>query len=150
MNKTVLLFLLLFNVSCYSQNESLFNAAESAQAGFSSKRLDQLRPAMQKYVDERKLPGMITMIARHGKIVYNEKYGLMDVNKPMQFNAVFRLASMTKPVTSVAVMMLNKGEYQGARLLKSQTLDLMTQFVPNFYYPVFREFREMVYNSLID
>ena len=72
----------------------------------SSERLNRIKPLMQRYVDENKLPGMITMVARHGKVVHFEKYGLMDVDKPMQFNTIFRIASMTKPITSVAVMML--------------------------------------------
>ena len=54
------------------------------KAGLSSKRLDLIKPVMQKYVDDNKLPGMITMVARHGKVVSFEKYGLMDNSKPMQ------------------------------------------------------------------
>jgi len=61
---------------------------------------------MVKYVTEGKLPGMVTMVARHGKIVQLEKYGSMDDGQPMELNTIFRIASMTKPITSVAVMML--------------------------------------------
>jgi len=123
--KPLLLFLLLFSVACYSQNETRFKTAEHEQAGISFERLNQLRPAMQKYIDEHKLPGLITMVARHGKIVSYEKYGLMDVDKPMQFNTIFRLASMTKPVTSVAVMMLYDQGYFGLD-------DPVSKYIPEF------------------
>ena len=54
--------------------------------GFSSERLRRIRPVMQAYVDQKKLPGLITLVARQGKVVHFEKYGLMDieVEKPMQ------------------------------------------------------------------
>jgi hypothetical protein len=65
-----LLFLLLYSVGCYSQNEARFIIAEPAQEGFSTELPDQLRPVLQKYIDEHKLPGLITMVARHGKRTY--------------------------------------------------------------------------------
>src|SRR5450759_5660537 len=105
MNKTIFLCIVLaFIVSC-SQQESKLPTAKPEKAGLSSDRLNRIGPVMQRYVDENKLPGMITMVARHGKVVCFEKYGLMGVGKPMQLNAIFRIASMTKPITSVAVMM---------------------------------------------
>lgn len=113
MNKTIFLCIVLaFIVSC-SQQESKLPTAKPEKAGLSSDRLNRIGPVMQRYVDENKLPGMITMVARHGKVVYFEKYGLMGVSKPMQLNAIFRIASMTKPITSVAVMMLyEEGHFQ--------------------------------------
>jgi len=54
---------------------------------------------MQNYVDQGKLPGLITMIARHGKVVHFEKYGVMDIDRPKQFDTIFRIASMIKPIT---------------------------------------------------
>ena len=76
--------------------------------GFSSARLLRIDQAMQRYVDEGKLAGMVTAVARRGRLVHMEKYGLMDVEagKPMQLDTMFRIYSMTKPITSVAVMML--------------------------------------------
>jgi len=61
---------------------------------------------MQGYIDEKKLPGMITVVARHNEVLSFEKIGLMDAGKPMQSDAIFRISSMTKPITSVAVMIL--------------------------------------------
>jgi len=89
-----------------SQQENNLPIAKPEKAGMSSEHLNLIKPLMQRYVDENKLPGMITMVARHGKVVHCEKFGLMDAGKPMQFNTIFRIASMTKPITSVAVMML--------------------------------------------
>jgi len=77
-------------------------------AGFSPARLTRIDALMQRYVDEGKLAGVIATVARRGQTVYLEKFGMMDIeaHKPMQFDAIFRIASMTKPVTSVAVMTL--------------------------------------------
>jgi CubicO group peptidase (beta-lactamase class C family) len=76
--------------------------------GFSAKRLSRIGTVMQRYVDQGKLPGVIAVVARHGKVVYLERLGMMDVEaaKPMQFDTIFRIYSMTKPITSVALMML--------------------------------------------
>ncbi|HOU13962.1 MAG TPA: serine hydrolase domain-containing protein [Anaerolineae bacterium] len=76
--------------------------------GFSPARLGRISTLMQRYVDEGKLAGIIATVARRGQTVYLEKFGMMDIeaHKPMQFDAIFRIASMTKPITSVAIMML--------------------------------------------
>jgi CubicO group peptidase (beta-lactamase class C family) len=76
--------------------------------GFSSTRLKNIHTVMQKYVDDGKLAGLITCVARYGKILHLEKFGLMDIEakKDMTFDTIFRIASMTKPITSVAIMQL--------------------------------------------
>jgi CubicO group peptidase (beta-lactamase class C family) len=65
------------------------------------------------------------MVARKGKIVHFEKYGMMDVDKPMQFNTIFQIMSMTKPITSVAVMMLYEEGY-------FQLDDPVAKYIPEF------------------
>jgi len=90
---------------------SKLTSARPEKAGMSSERLNRINPVMQKYIDENKLPGMITIVARHGKIVHSKTYGLMDVDKPMRPDAIFRIASMTKAVTSVAAMILYEEGY---------------------------------------
>jgi len=95
--------------------------------GLSSSRLARIGQAMQKYVDGEKLAGTLTLVARHGKIAYFEPLGLMDVEaqKPMERDTIFRIYSMSKPITSVAVMMLyEKGEF----LLT----DPVHEFIPAF------------------
>ncbi len=83
--------------------------------GLSSSRLENVSRLVQRYIDDRKLPGAITMIARRGKVVHFETYGNMDdeAAKPMSTDAIFRLASMTKPIASVALMSLyEEGKFQ--------------------------------------
>jgi CubicO group peptidase (beta-lactamase class C family) len=97
------------------------------EAGFATGRLDRIGAVMQGYVDEGKLPGAIATVARHGRIVYRERFGMMDVEaeKPMQFDTIFRIYSMTKAVTSVALMML----YEEGRF---QLHDPVARFIPEF------------------
>ena len=66
------------------------------------------KPVVQKFIDDQQLAGAITMVARRGQVVHFETYGMMDleVQRPMQKDAIFRIYSMTKPVAAVAVMML--------------------------------------------
>ena len=97
------------------------------KAGFSSSRLNRISKAMQGYVDRGDLAGLVTLVARYGKIVHLERFGLMDLEggKPMQFDTIFRIYSMTKPITSVALMMLFE---QGLVRLT----DPVARFVPAF------------------
>lgn len=101
----------------------------------SSEGLNRIRTVMQEYIDKNKLPGMITMVARHGSIVHSETCGFMDADKPMRPDAIFRIASMTKPVTSVAVMILYE---EGYFRLDDPVADYI------------REFRDMKVFSSID
>ena len=83
--------------------------------GMSTSRLERIAPVMQGYVDNGKIPCALTMIAREGKLVHFEKFGMQDISasKPIAFDTIFRLYSMTKPITSVAVMMLyEEGHFQ--------------------------------------
>src|SRR5947207_8401558 len=63
---------------------------------------------LQKAVQQGAFPGVVAIVANKDQILYDSSFGLMDVGKqkPMPKDAIFRIASMTKPVTSVAVMML--------------------------------------------
>jgi CubicO group peptidase (beta-lactamase class C family) len=124
MRKVFFLSLIIAFICSCSQQEKL-HTSKPEKAGLSANRLDLIKPIMQKYVDDNKLPGMITMVARHGKVVSFEKYGLMDNSKPMQFDAIFRIASMTKPITSIAVMMLYEEGY-------FQLDDPVAKYIPEF------------------
>ena len=83
-------------------------SAKPEEVGLSSERLDRIESKMNAYIETGNIPGMITVVARHGKVAYFKASGRMDVdaNKPMSKDAIFRIASMSKPVTSVAVMIL--------------------------------------------
>ena len=96
-------------------------------AGFSSMRLQRISAKMQTYVDEGKLAGMITTVARHGQTVHLETTGWMDreAERPMELDAIFRIASMTKPVTAVALMTLYE---EGHFTLNTP----ISEFIPGF------------------
>ena len=81
--------------------------ASPDEVGMSPARLKFIAPIIQGYIDKQLIPGAVTMVARHGKIVHFEAQGYQNVEKkgPMTRETIFRIASMTKPVTSVAVMM---------------------------------------------
>ena len=95
--------------------------------GVSTERLERIRPVMQGYVDAGNLPGFLTVVARHGKIVHFETIGMRDVenNKPVEPDTIFRIYSMSKPITSVAVMML----YEEGRF---QLGTPVSKFIPEF------------------
>ena len=76
--------------------------------GFSAERLGRIGAVMGRYVDEGKLPGIATLIARRGQIVHLETQGWADIEaqEPLAEDAIYRVYSMTKPVTAVAALML--------------------------------------------
>jgi CubicO group peptidase (beta-lactamase class C family) len=76
--------------------------------GLSSVRLQRLADAIRRDVAEGKMPGAVVAIARHGKVVYYESFGFVDkaANAPMPRDAIFALASMTKPMAAVGALML--------------------------------------------
>ena len=85
------------------------------KVGFSPSRLARIDQVMQGYVDQQKLAGIIALITRHGQVAYCKRFGWMDVEakKAMQIDAIFRIFSMSKPITSVAMMMLyERGKFQ--------------------------------------
>lgn len=122
--KILFCFLLAALAGCIKQGNKLAEGRPE-KAGMSSERLYRIKPVMQKYIDENKLPGMITMVARHGTIVHSETFGFMDNDKPMRPDAIFRIASMTKPVTSVAAMILYEEGY-------FQLDDPVADYIPEF------------------
>lgn len=80
----------------------------AAQAGFSAEGLRRVGAYLQNEVDTGKIPGAIILIQQHGKVAYCKKLGVRDVatRLPMTDDTIFRLYSMSKPVTSMAAMML--------------------------------------------
>jgi len=100
------------------------------QSGMSSERLKRLSAAMRGYMDRGEVAGTVMLVARRGRVVHLESQGLMDIDSkaPMRTDSIFRLASMTKPITSVAVMMLLE---EGRFLLN----DPVSKFIPEFKNP---------------
>jgi CubicO group peptidase (beta-lactamase class C family) len=95
--------------------------------GFSSERLERLHTLMQQAVDQKQIAGIVTILARHGKVVDYRTYGERDMaaGAPMTKDVIFRDYSMTKPVTGVAMMILYE---QG----KWEPSDPISKYVPEF------------------
>jgi CubicO group peptidase (beta-lactamase class C family) len=95
--------------------------------GLSSAALERVAPGLRSYVDSGRVAGIAMAVARRGKLVYLETIGAMDVasGTPMRADAVFRIYSMTKPVTSVAIMQLHE---RG----KLRLDDPVSKFIPAF------------------
>lgn len=83
-------------------------AADVILQGFSRERLARIGVAMNREVEKGTFPGAVTLIARNGQVVHFEAHGFQDAakTKPMAKDTIFRMASMTKPITTVAAMML--------------------------------------------
>src|SRR5689334_4121591 len=85
------------------------------QVGLDAAILSEIDARMQSYVTDGKLPSIVLLVARHGKVAHAGVYGKMDVEagKPMRRDAVFRIYSMSKPITGVALMTLyEQGRFQ--------------------------------------
>lgn len=89
-------------------NAGSMMSAKPEDVGLSAERLKRATEVVQRYIDSRGVAGAVTLVARRGKIAYFEAQGLADIeaNRPMARDSIFRLASMSKPITGVAVMML--------------------------------------------
>jgi CubicO group peptidase (beta-lactamase class C family) len=101
--------------------------AAPEEVGLSSRRLDRIVTVMEDQVKRNRIAGAVTLVARRGKVAHLEAHGMMDIEtaKPMQEDALFRIASMTKPVTCVAVMIL----YEEGRFLLN---DPISKYIPEF------------------
>ena len=79
-----------------------------AELGFDPDRLAQIGPAMQHFVDEQKVPNLVTLLARRGQIVHYEARGVLDLeqNNPVGTDSLFRMYSNTKPIAGVATLIL--------------------------------------------
>lgn len=108
-----------------SPASSLLTRAEPASLGFDARRLGRIREALERDVAEQRIPGAVVGVARHGQLAYLEGVGYRDktANASMWADAIFSIASMTKPMTSVAIMLL----HEEGRLLLT---DPASKFLP--------------------
>src|SRR4029453_10832437 len=111
----------------YARELQRLETATPEQVGMSSARLERITEALKKEVSDGKLPGVVVIVARKGKIVYSGATGFQDkgTNKPMAANSIFRIYSMTKPLVSVAAMMLVEEGF-------IQLTDPISKFLPAF------------------
>lgn len=105
----------------------MLNLTSPQSVGLNEDRLAQIPPYLNRYVDEGKLPGYLVLVARKGHPAFLHRYGLRDVEAdlPIEEDTIFRFYSMTKPITSVALMMLyERGLFQ--------LNDPVSRFIPEF------------------
>ncbi len=129
-------FLAVMLLSCHTVSDDVearalgMPNAKPEEVGMSSERLARIRPVVQGFIDRQEIPGSVILIARHGRIAHLDALGMMDLEarKPMSTDAIFRIASMTKPITAVAVMML----FEEGHFLLS---DPISKFIPEFKNP---------------
>jgi CubicO group peptidase (beta-lactamase class C family) len=105
-------------------------SAKPESVGLSSERLERITTKVQQTIDDKRIAGAVTLVARHGKVVYFKSQGSLDreASKPMRNDAIFRICSMSKPITSVAVMML----YEEGKFLLD---DPISKYLPEFKNP---------------
>ncbi len=121
----VLLVTVLLTAHCVPPGES--RAVESA---FIPDRLLRLDGAIQRSIDDGEIPGAVVLIAHDGKTVHHKAFGYSDIERkaPMTIETIFRIASMTKAITSVGVMIL----YEQGHFLLS---DPVSEYLPEFKNP---------------
>jgi CubicO group peptidase (beta-lactamase class C family) len=102
-------------------------AVAPEEVGFAQARLRRIDDAMHRLIDAGKIAGAVTLIARHGRVAQSAAYGHLNLEtaQPMQHGAIFRLASMTKPITAVAVLLLFE---EGHFLLDDPIADYIPEF----------------------
>jgi CubicO group peptidase (beta-lactamase class C family) len=103
------------------------NIVPPESQGFSRPRLARIRTVMQRYVDERKAAGILSLVARRGEVVHFEQVGMAVIKpaQPVAPDTIFRIYSMTKPITSTAALML----YEEGRFRLS---DPVANYIPAF------------------
>lgn len=107
--------------------DSTFVQADPQVLGFDVERLNQIGPAMQAYIDDRRVPNIVTLVARKGKIALLNAQGVMDLDseKPVTADSLFRMYSNTKPIAGVATSIL----YERGILTPD---DPVSKFLPEF------------------
>ena len=104
--------------------------AKPESVGLSSERLERISKTVQKDIDDKRIAGAVTLVLRHGQVAYFKAQGMQDreAGKAMQPDAIFRICSMSKPITTAAVMILYE---EGHFLLE----DPISKYLPEFKNP---------------
>jgi len=123
------LAILVLATSCKSNanTSETTNIVKPETVGISSDSLAAATQRLHKHVDEGKLPGTFMRVIKDGEVIYDDKYGHIDVanNTPTQENSLYRIFSMTKPITAVAIMTL----YDEGKLSLD---DKVSKYIPEF------------------
>jgi CubicO group peptidase (beta-lactamase class C family) len=101
--------------------------AKPETVGLSSDRLERIGKEVQQTIDKKRIAGAVTLVMRHGKVAWFKAQGMGDRenSKPIRTDSIFRICSMSKPITSLAAMML----YEEGRFLLD---DLVSKYLPEF------------------
>jgi len=104
--------------------------AKPESVGLSSERLERIGAAVQRSIDDKRIAGAVTLVARRGHVAWLKAQGMMDreAHKQMQTDSIFRICSMTKAITTLAAMML----YEDGRFLLD---DPVSNYIPEFKNP---------------
>lgn len=104
--------------------------AKPESVGLSSERLERISKTVQKDIDDKRIAGAVTLVLRHGQVAWFKAQGMQDreAGKPMKQDTIFRICSMSKPITTVAVMILYE---EGHFLLE----DPVSKYLPEFKNP---------------
>jgi CubicO group peptidase (beta-lactamase class C family) len=123
----VLLGIVFLNLLALAQD---LPAAKPESVGLSADRLERIATAVEHDIDDKRIAGAVTLVVRHGKVAWFKAQGMSDreAAKAMPADAMFRICSMTKPITSVAVMML----YEEGKFLLD---DPVSKYLPEFKNP---------------
>ncbi|MBL7813902.1 MAG: beta-lactamase family protein [Saprospiraceae bacterium] len=133
--KNILFFLVLSASTLLAQTNSIQKSpfltdAKPESVGMSSERLQRIDALLQKSIDQKEIPGAVAIVCRNGKIVYHKAFGTADAASGRAFKTddIFRIASMSKAITSTAVMMLwEEGLFQ--------LDDPISKYIPEFKNP---------------
>ena len=111
-------------------NAQSFKEVNPEDVGFISERLTRIDETVTKSFEKGEIPGAVALVARKGKIAYHKSFGYADIasKKQMEKDAIFRIASMSKAVTTIGIMILYE---RGFFLLN----DRVSKFLPKFKNP---------------
>ena len=129
--KLIIILSFIYSISVFS------SSYEASQAGMSYERLEKIAPTLSEHIKEGRFPGFITAVARKGRVVHFETQGFSDIERqiPLQKDSLFRIYSMSKPITGVALMILIE---EGKVRLNDPV---------SLYIPEFAETKVMVMNQ---
>jgi CubicO group peptidase (beta-lactamase class C family) len=124
------LLLLITALGLRAQSINNFSTARPQEAGFSEDRLSRIDDLLEAHVKNQNIPGAVALIVRNGKIVYHKAFGFSDVDKKssLKKDDIFRIASQSKAITSLAVMML----WEEGKFMLDEPV---SKYIPEFSNP---------------
>ena len=123
---------------------------DPAEVGLDAERLRRIDSHFKRYVDDGRLPGWLITVSRHGRLAHVSCYGRRDAEAglPVEPDTLWRIYSMTKPVTSVAAMGGAASTAFWIDPAEELTVSFYTQLIPSSAHPIRPQLRQLVYQSL--